>query len=422
MSAATDDLDRRAAAGEPAALHALAMRHAVRQDYATALELFARASAAGHADAEAWLGLHALYGWGVAADPPAARVRFESAEARGSAEAMLQLATLAWCGRLVPRDPARMLSRLQAAARADHPAALRALALVYARAPAQHAVSEACLARAAALDDRTALYLLARRWLSRGDAAQVQAARGMLALAGALGLPRAAALANGTPPLRISAPPVGALPMPLADGSLESPPAVHHADPLVETFDDAWTAEECEYVIALAEPFLHRSVTVTGDGRHVPHADRTSSDASLLGVREDFACRWLQARMTDRLRVPLSQAEHLVVLRYRPGEEYRPHCDWLPPGARGNLPDPGQPGQRVHTVFCYLSDVEAGGATDFPRLGVRVAPRRGRIVHFTNLLPDGRGDPRTLHAGMPVEAGEKWLATLWTRVRPCRMY
>jgi hypothetical protein len=422
MAAAPDDLDRRAAAGEPAALHALAMRRAAGQDYAAALDLFARASAAGHPDAEAWLGLHALYGWGVVADLPAARARFEAAEARGSPEAMLQLATLAWCGRLVPRDPARMLARLQGAARADHPAALRALALVYARSPAQQALSDACLARAAALDDRVALYLLARRWRERGDAGQRRAVPGMLALAGALGLQRAAALALGAAPLRIDAPPLAALPMPLADGSLESTPVVHHADPLVETWDDAWTGEECEYVIALAEPFLHRSVTVTRDGRHVPHGDRTSSDASLLGVREDFACRWLQARMTDRLRVPLAHAEHLVVLRYQPGEEYRPHCDWLPPGARGNLPDPGQPGQRVHTVFCYLGDVESGGATDFPRLGVRVAPRRGRIVHFTNLLPDGRGDPRTLHAGMPVERGEKWLATLWTRVRPCRAY
>ena len=423
MATVPEALRARAAAGEPPALHQLAQWHATRQEYAQAIAHFERASAAGHADAEAWLGLHALYGWGIPADPPAARARFEAAEARGSGEAMLQLATLAWCGRLVPRDGERMFARLAAAARADHPAALRALALVYARDPRQQPVSDACLARAAALDDRTAIYLLARRWMARGDAGQRQAAGGMLAMAGALGLPRAAALAPaGAVPVRINAPSTGALPLPLADGSLQAPPSVHHLDPLVETWDDAWTAEECEYAIALAEPFLHRSVTVAADGRHVPHADRTSSDASLLGVREDFACRWLQARMTDRLGVPLSHAEHLVVLRYRPGEEYRPHCDWLHPGARGNLPDPDQPGQRVHTVFCYLSDVAEGGATDFPELGVRVAPKQGRIVHFTNLHPDGRGDTRTLHSGMPVIAGEKWLATLWTRMRPCRAY
>ena len=76
----------------------------------------------------------------------------------------------------------------------------------------------------------------------------------------------------------------------------------------------------------------------------------------------------------------------------------------------------------MHTVFAYLSDVAEGGATDFPDLGVRVAAKRGRIVHFHNLRADGSGDPRTVHAGMPVVAGEKWLATLWTRVRACRAY
>jgi hypothetical protein len=33
---------------------------------------------------------------------------------------------------------------------------------------------------------------------------------------------------------------------------------------------------------------------------------------------------------------------------------------------------------------------------------------------------DGRPDPDTLHAGVPVERGEKWLATLWLRQRRYR--
>ena len=79
-------------------------------------------------------------------------------------------------------------------------------------------------------------------------------------------------------------------------------------------------------------------------------------------------------------------------------------------------------GWRVHTVFAYLDEVGAGGETDFPRVRVRVSPRRGRIVHFTNLLADGTPDEDTLHAGLPVRAGEKWLATIWTRQRPYREY
>jgi len=419
----TESLQERADRGDALASFQLGMWLSSQVRWEESRARLAQASAAGIADAHAWLGLHALYGYGGVSDLPRALALLGEAEQRGSGEAAYQLAHLAWCGRLVARDPARMLARLIAAAQADHAGALRALAMVYARAPQQQAVSDACLARAAALNDRLSLYLLARRWSVRGDAAQQTAANGFFAHAAALGLPRAAGLhPPGTLPQRLQSPAVRGLPMPLSDGA-EVPAAQQHSDsPLIETIDGAYTDEECEYLIATAEPLLHASVTVTREGEHMPHSDRNSSDASLLGVSEDFVARWLQARMTDRIRVPLSHSEHLVVLRYLPGQEYRPHCDWLHPGARGNLPDPEQPGQRVHTVFCYLTDVAAGGATVFPKLSVEIQPQRGRIVHFTNLQPDGRGDPRTVHAGMPVIEGEKWLATLWTRVRPARAF
>ena len=37
-----------------------------------------------------------------------------------------------------------------------------------------------------------------------------------------------------------------------------------------------------------------------------------------------------------------------------------------------------------------------------------------------NVKPDGSPDADTLHAGMPVGQGRKWLATLWMRARPLR--
>jgi hypothetical protein len=76
----------------------------------------------------------------------------------------------------------------------------------------------------------------------------------------------------------------------------------------------------------------------------------------------------------------------------------------------------------VHTVFSYLADVALGGETDFPLLGVRIQPKQGRVVHFHNLHANGMPDDRTLHAGMPVLEGTKWLATLWTRERRMRTY
>jgi hypothetical protein len=55
------------------------------------------------------------------------------------------------------------------------------------------------------------------------------------------------------------------------------------------------------------------------------------------------------------------------------------------------------------------------GATEFPVAGVTVVPKAGTAVVFDNLLPDGSPDPDSLRAGLPVERGVKWLATLWLR-------
>jgi prolyl 4-hydroxylase len=191
---------------------------------------------------------------------------------------------------------------------------------------------------------------------------------------------------------------------------------------LLETIEGFYSVPECEYLIASASQYLQRSVVVEADGRLVPHPDRASSDTSLRGVLADFAVRWLERRMTDWLELPLRNAEDLVILRYGPGEEYRPHYDFLPPDGFGNRSDAASAGQRIHTLFCYLDDVAEGGATVFPRLGLQIRPRRGRVVHFVNVDATGAGDPRTLHGGAPVLAGEKWLATLWTRERAFRDY
>jgi len=69
-------------------------------------------------------------------------------------------------------------------------------------------------------------------------------------------------------------------------------------------------------------------------------------------------------------------------------------------------------------MLLYLSDEFEGGATSFPRYGVTVRPRAGDAVAFSNTLPDGSVDQRSLHAGEPVTRGVKWLATRWIRARP----
>ena len=42
-----------------------------------------------------------------------------------------------------------------------------------------------------------------------------------------------------------------------------------------------------------------------------------------------------------------------------------------------------------------------------------IISRQGTAALFYNLLVDGNGDDKSLHAALPVHQGEKWLANLW---------
>ena len=96
------------------------------------------------------------------------------------------------------------------------------------------------------------------------------------------------------------------------------------------------------------------------------------------------------------------------ILHYSVGEEFRPHFD---------TPDnPNSPGfrQRVLTFLISLNDDYQGGETVFPAINGRWKGRRGSALFFWNVEPDGTRDQRTLHAGLPVTRGEKWLLSQWT--------
>ena len=87
---------------------------------------------------------------------------------------------------------------------------------------------------------------------------------------------------------------------------------------------------------------------------------------------------------------------------------------------------------RLSTVFWYMSDVKSGGETNFPRfngsppprdtkscnVGLNVKPKKGKVIIFHNMLPDGSLDPLSLHAGCSVTEGEKWSANKWIWNKP----
>lgn len=112
-----------------------------------------------------------------------------------------------------------------------------------------------------------------------------------------------------------------------------------------------------------------------------------------------------------------SWGELLQGQRYGPGQEYKVHCDYFPAQASywPLMRECG--GQRVWTTMIYLCDVEEGGETEFPRLGIKVPPRRGTLLIWNNMRPDGSPNGETIHAALPVVRGTKYVVTKWYRER-----
>ena len=116
-----------------------------------------------------------------------------------------------------------------------------------------------------------------------------------------------------------------------------------------------------------------------------------------------------------------AHAEELQVVHYLPGQQYELHVDHY---TDRDVKDAAtlQPngGNRLISMFVYLTGCEAGGHTAFPLAGVRMAPQCGHALLWHNIDKHGLLDGRTLHSGEPVERGCKWGMNIWLRQRPRR--
>ncbi|AGE56298.1 prolyl 4-hydroxylase [Paramecium bursaria Chlorella virus NE-JV-1] len=105
--------------------------------------------------------------------------------------------------------------------------------------------------------------------------------------------------------------------------------------------------------------------------------------------------------------------EDLQIAKYGKNGYYKHHFD-------GDECEDSCPlNQRLCTMIVYLKEPKSGGGeTDFPKLGISIQPKKGDAVFFWVANPTTRQlYEETLHAGMPVKAGEKIIATQWIRAK-----
>jgi prolyl 4-hydroxylase len=143
---------------------------------------------------------------------------------------------------------------------------------------------------------------------------------------------------------------------------------------------------------------------------------RTSETCDLDG--SDPLVAEVDSRIAGLLGLSLAVAEPLQGQRYVAGQEFKPHTDTFEPTGLDYFKHCAETGNRSWTAMIYLNEPEEGGATRFKAIGKTIQPETGKLLAWNNLLPDGRPNPATLHQGMKVRKGTKYILTKWFRERP----
>lgn len=201
-------------------------------------------------------------------------------------------------------------------------------------------------------------------------------------------------------------------------GSLHLQLEVVSTAPKVFIIHDFLSDFEAEAIIAIAKPRIHKSTIGNGEEAGGAHESDTRTSSNAWVSRETSPItQTLYKRAAHVLNVDEAllhshkNAEEMQVVHYLVSQHYDAHHDW---GVSGYAES------RYITLLIYLSDIESengGGETSFPKgnngEGFKVKPVKGQAVLFYNLLEDGNGDDLSLHASLPVQEGEKWLANFW---------
>lgn len=176
----------------------------------------------------------------------------------------------------------------------------------------------------------------------------------------------------------------------------------------VQVFDGALTAEFCAQMV---ESFDRM------DQYHVPHGRgyrrglegsawtelniTPLADAGFKGFFLKQIDEYLQ-RYNEQLALPIAiparpRIEDLRIKRYRVGadEKFEPHFDSMDDKAN-----------RYLVFLWYLNDVAEGGETEFLNLGIKVAPRAGRLLMFPPYW-------MFQHAGLAPVSNDKYIVSTY---------
>jgi prolyl 4-hydroxylase len=180
---------------------------------------------------------------------------------------------------------------------------------------------------------------------------------------------------------------------------------------MIHEFKNLLSVNECNELIQLSKNKLTEATTLGTQIKDYRTAENTwLSDKTELNDR-------IANIISEKTNLPIEHQETIHIVKYNIGGEYKEHHDFFHPDTDYYKTHIERGGQRVYSCLFYLNDDFEGGETTFPKMKYVVNPEMGKLVVWKNLNDDMSINLNSLHAGLPVTEGEKWICIIWVRER-----
>ncbi len=173
---------------------------------------------------------------------------------------------------------------------------------------------------------------------------------------------------------------------------------------------DFLTADECEGLIERIEARRRPSTIADANG---DTAFRTSETCDL--DKADPFVAVIDEKLAAFAGIDPTFGEPIQGQRYAVGQEFKAHTDYFDPAGQDFVRYCSVSGNRTWTLMVYLNQPSAGGATRFVKIGKTVQPESGKLLAWNNRLDPGGYNGASLHHGMKVRSGVKYIITKWYR-------
>ena len=181
-------------------------------------------------------------------------------------------------------------------------------------------------------------------------------------------------------------------------------------DPQIKIYENFLSENDCKKIINLSKGNLKQACVGNGNRNVI----RTGSNCFINKAKNEFTNN-ITKKISEAIGISSKNATNLQIVNYLKNQTYAYHYDAFPKDKNEKLITVKEEiYQRNFSIICYLNNVKKGGETYFPKIDLRIKPELGRMLVFSNTLKNTNDrDPYSMHAGLPVYEGEKWILVCW---------